>query len=1152
MKKNLLFLIALLLTFSGYAQNPTGTTTAKQNGGWNNPDTWTNGVPASGDAVVIPAGRTVTIGIGTPDIDVFSITVRGSLTIGQALPAIDIKTRYIMIMGPTASFTWGTAAAPWEGDGTLTLMGTDSQDRIPGTGTPGAFSKGIMIMDGGKLDIHGKEKTSWTNIASNVGPTTANLNKVTLATDVIGWSNGDSVVLTSTDYLPTHAEKLKIQNIAGRVVTFDDNLQWKHFGQILNFNGSTKTFDQRAEIGLITRNITIKGQFITDPQNDGYGGYIMCMGDDNAMASPQARIENVNLFNMGQNGNKGSYPMHWHLCGLTTNQYIRNCSIRNSFNRGVVIHGTDGVTVGSNVLFQHRGHGFMLEDGDEENNVFNNNLGLGSVAPKVGLAIENSEMKVSTYWITNPNNTFTNNVAAGSNYSGFWLIPVSNVLRTSSPKNVPGYSPRAIKLKNFSDNTGHSCLNFNLGLEGNMSLATVQGEPLRTAYFDPLHPYYIQGSTTIPLEHVFTRFTSYKGKSNGVWTRGSVINRFEDCSIGEASFMAFLSYNAIVNNSLFAAITANNGSGAVGDEHNTNIPKILGLQMYNGSTDISNTHMAGFANELETSCIGNRQSSGKYPNFTATNITFEDGISVSNRVDFSKGLEVEDPARSYFFVAGMVDKDGSIIKDHPILRSSGLTTAAAAGEFANWRITPRIYKTNPAFTNRLYNPNFNIPPNPDDYKYFSDWSAYITRPTIKYGILHNWALWPANENEPAVESKSIYLIRSDGPATFDLLRKSTDAQIPILLIPGIQYFSQYHEMPNRMRSEFKWTTQNARTIAAFMNVPSNLTIDNSGETITKTTSLNDLVLLQNTGYFLEDNTLYVKYFATNVDNGLNSSSTTVDYSEADININYNPGDNNNAGYTQFVTLADFTTGVDARGSLSKSSTGIPAIQVGAITNDAGTNSFKITKGSNTNNYVDYNFTLTQKQIWKEFNKITFTYQGPPAQLMVRDDATTGSWITVKTIPNTNALKIYDIPLNDVPLASSVKGLDRVAQIKLRFLESAMVPTTQLTVKLDKITLSLNSPTANANTTVLTTNANEYLKTTQETGLLVYPNPANGLINIQLGEAITDLSIYDLSGKLVYSKKDTNGILSIPTSEIGKSGTYIIKTNKETSKLIINN
>ncbi len=1143
MKKNLFFLMAMLCTISSYA------VTIIAEGGpginvkiWGQASSWNlNRVPTATDDVVIPANAEVSIGSGTPNITVNSITVEGKLTVNNSLASLNLRTKYMMIMGASAAFTWGTEQNPFNGKGTLTLLGQNSTEFIPGTTS---FSKGIMVMGGGLLEIHGKYQRSWSRLGVTANATATTL---TLAADlsITGWAIGDSIVVASTDYDNNHAEKFEITNIntTTKLVTIDNPLNWKHFGQKLSYQNSAKQFDQRAEVGLITRNITIQGEFIAGTPL-GYGGYIMSMDMSNT------RLSNVNLLNMGQNGNKGSYPMHWHLAGAKTNNFIKNSVIRNSFNRGVVLHSTDNVEVDSNVLYQHRGHGYMLEDGDEENNFFRNNLGLGTLAPRnAGLAVEASEMEPATYWITNPNNTFNGNVAAGSINTGFWIIPVSTVLRNTDLRKAAGYSPRAFKLKSFVNNVGHSCRLRNLALEGNMTFSVVNGKVVKSeALFDPRYPETDVSGVT--LKHVFTNFTSYKGAQNGVWTRAGVTNEFIGCYFGEASFMAFLSYNAIVTNSVFHALTLNTSSGTPLDKPNQDV--ILGFQMYNGSTDISGVHFAGFNDPSKAICIGNRQSSGKFPNFKADNITFEtsDDTNVSlNKVDFAYKSPTEDPSKSTLFVAGLIDVDGSI---------SGINGG---------RITPRIYNTKPndnKYNNRIFDSNFNIPNLAGNRTFNSKWSAYVTTNT-RYGILHNFMGW--GENTGTNEDRFIYAIRSDGPATFDQLRLGHDSQLPIILEerngPGgairedIIYATQFHETPNRIQSDFKWTSIGANTIAAFLNVPSTTNVYVGAKTspaqlpstlpqLPYRTTLANLKSNASRGYTIVDNTLYIKYVATEPDADTNTSGVSIDYSSLDIHIDLNSA-GSNTGLQNFVTLADFNSNaVDARGSLAKTAGGI---DFDPITATANTNKFTITKGASATDFVDYNFTLTNEQIWKEFKKITINYQGPQAELMLRDDLNSTNWVTVKTIPNTSTLTTYDIPLN----AINITNLDRIKQLKLRFRQEAMLAgQNTFNVVLDRMALSLEPATINTAALSVATN-NEVLSLQPSTSeITVYPNPASGIFNIQLGNTLTDLNIYDLSGKIVFTKKDVKGLISISTSEIGVAGTYLIRTNNGTTKLVIVN
>ena len=81
----------------------------------------------------------------------------------------------------------------------------------------------------------------------------------------------------------------------------------------------------------------------------------------------------------------GSYPFHWHLTGNANGQYLRDSVVEKSFQRCVVLHGTNDVSVSNNVCYDHFGHGFFLEDGSEIRNEFKYNIGI--LSKKIRLAL---------------------------------------------------------------------------------------------------------------------------------------------------------------------------------------------------------------------------------------------------------------------------------------------------------------------------------------------------------------------------------------------------------------------------------------------------------------------------------------------------------------------------------------------------------------------------------------------------------------------------------------------------------------------------------------------------------------------------------------------------------------------------------------------
>ncbi len=132
-------------------------------------------------------------------------------------------------------------------------------------------------------------------------------------------------------------------------------------------------------------------------------------------------------------------------------QYIKNAAIHDTYNRCVTVHGTNDLRVENNVTYNTVGHCFFLEDGIEHGNEFVHNLAIQTkchtskpcVPTNLAAAGENPNYedrqavrrmasnprmcccprttRWRAYWITNPDNIYRDNVAAGSDANGFWM-----------------------------------------------------------------------------------------------------------------------------------------------------------------------------------------------------------------------------------------------------------------------------------------------------------------------------------------------------------------------------------------------------------------------------------------------------------------------------------------------------------------------------------------------------------------------------------------------------------------------------------------------------------------------------------------------------------------------------------------------------------
>ena len=112
------------------------------------------------------------------------------------------------------------------------------------------------------------------------------------------------------------------------------------------------------------------------------------------------------------------------------------------------------------MAFETRGHGVYLEDGTEEGNLIQGNC-LFNTRETADDPLDVEDRTPSSYWLSNSNNKVIGNVAAGSRYAGFWIVPDSSV--PSHPWSSV-VCPRYSKMDEFCDNVAHS--NYKYGIEG--------------------------------------------------------------------------------------------------------------------------------------------------------------------------------------------------------------------------------------------------------------------------------------------------------------------------------------------------------------------------------------------------------------------------------------------------------------------------------------------------------------------------------------------------------------------------------------------------------------------------------------------------------------------------------------------------------------
>ena len=961
---------------------------------WNNPSTWRSGtVPMTYSVVNIPKGAKI---IMEGNCQANIVNVYGTLACANNTDATLSAEGVFAMDGGT--LLWGTEETPYLRKGSILLRGTNATLDLMDMGMG---AKVLGAMDGGTLMIHGEPRTVWTrlNATADKGVKSITLEKA------VDWRIGDFIVIASTDFDANQAEKRQITAVSAdkKIFALDSTLKYTHWGVLQkypNTKGPT-ILDERAEVALLTRNLSIKGD--ADSEIGGIGGHTMVMGDAKAF------ISDVELYRMGQRKLVGRYPFHWHKAGSVSGQYIKNSSIHHSFNRVITVHSSQNALVENNVGYDHIGNGFFLEDGDETGCVFKNNLGILTKKPKPNEQVRPYDLVPSpgnftlpaTFWITNPKNDYIGNVAAGSEGSGFWMVVQPGVIGSGTTSYVPGKE----KLGKFDFNRSHSTSFSNFGIDGSVNTKTHQFE------FGHYAPFNSDGTAFIPQ---INGFVAYKCRDRSIWMRTNSMD-FRNCVSADNGRATFLAYGQVMYNSLIVGHSDNIGEGPT--------MRIRGHSIYDGSSGIVDVHFAGFTGDNNFAIQTNGAAQKSTAHF-ASGISFDAGIPEKNKLDFSPGNSI-----GYMYSSGLLDLDGSI---------TGTIGA---------RITPII--TNRDSATLVRDENFNIQPGSIRKP---EWGAYICPPNTTYGLLQLKNNWASGTGIP------IYAIRSDGAATYDRQTYGWYSQNPVMVNKDYIYYFQYHEIANKIGLHLSFVNPGDQLIAAFPNMPSS-TILNGAISVT---SLDALKASKTQAYFFKDNTLYVKFIGSQFGNGWSAqfgSKFSAGSNNMSICLNSNCTDA--TGRLPYAVLADFEKGNDSRGSLATSNPDVTFTRAvfGATPSSTGNNSISwriTTNGDGKDNYVEYRLNLSKfRQIWTQYKSLSLKFTGAPIRVFIHDK------INGYTDLGTYSSKDADnIRLTAGKLSKS-RLLSNVDDIILRVYESSIGDLTKVLsmgMTLSEIRLNSKEPT----------------------------------------------------------------------------------------------
>ncbi len=314
-----------------------------------------------------------------------------------------------------------------------TLSDFHPADHMSGLAEP---NRSLLVMAGATLQLHGTERsTTWTTLSANTDGTTSM--DVEAADD---WVAGDEVVVASTDFDMDQTERSWIDSItvtAGvDTVTLVHALNHEHWSGLVGSSvAGFPDVQVNGEVALLTHYVRL---YSPDWYASGHL-YLECGNDDlfregaeikitsHMGSAPLVEIENIEVFNAGTYDSMGHYPIHFHHTGQSPDSYVRGVSVHKSSNRAIVLHGAQGVEVADNVVYEISGHAYYLERSDQydtKHNMLSANLGLNvrDCNPLDTTDPDGPGSKgAAVFYFEDPRNSFVDNVAAGSEFAGFYF-----------------------------------------------------------------------------------------------------------------------------------------------------------------------------------------------------------------------------------------------------------------------------------------------------------------------------------------------------------------------------------------------------------------------------------------------------------------------------------------------------------------------------------------------------------------------------------------------------------------------------------------------------------------------------------------------------------------------------------------------------------
>uniref|UniRef100_A0A7S2S122 CEMIP beta-helix domain-containing protein n=1 Tax=Mucochytrium quahogii TaxID=96639 RepID=A0A7S2S122_9STRA len=353
---------------------------------------------------VIPAGETI---IMDTNLDIRSLTIKGELLWSTTSESLQLRTGYVFVE-ENGLFHLDAKASS---EGTLQTIyiknngaTNECTNSFRGFGTCAASSESawnpVMRVEGRPL------ARTWSLLSRNADKGASTITLEHAPADM-GWKAGDRIVIAPSG-IPSKSQSNFVGPEVFKIERFD--------GNVVHLSGSTNQVylgdsskQMQSEVINMNRNVLITGDdFVPIRGTDSVNGlHGISFNEGGYVELKHTKIEKC-----GQRDVSGKYCMHLHQKQICRECKIIGNAIEEGQQRGIATHGTHHSLVEDNVLYKVRGAGFYIEDGDEMENDFVNNVNICHAT-----GADSGACKA-----TGTNNPDSDDVFQ----SGIWALSVSN------------------------------------------------------------------------------------------------------------------------------------------------------------------------------------------------------------------------------------------------------------------------------------------------------------------------------------------------------------------------------------------------------------------------------------------------------------------------------------------------------------------------------------------------------------------------------------------------------------------------------------------------------------------------------------------------------------------------------------------------------